>query len=110
MVIVAVTVYSHLRARASERVKAEIVKVADIMALSPEMRAELTDLLEAAHEEAFNKALDLKRKHGQKFDERLYFDEIFTGVVSRARASGMHDLADTVEREREHITFAVTEK
>ena len=106
---VAVGFYFHLHRRASGRIKVEVLAIADEMILSPEQRGRLKGLLEAAHDEAFDKALDPTKKLGRKFDGKLYYDEIFNAVITRAREEGDDDLADTVDRQREHFALTVTE-
>jgi predicted kinase len=106
---VAVAFYHHLHGRASGHIKAEVMAIADEMVLSPEQRDRLKGLLEAAHDEAFHKALDPTKKLGRKFDDRLYYDGVFDIVIARARGEGDNDLADTVERQRQHFALTVTE-
>ncbi len=106
---VAASFYSHLHKRASGRVKAEVLAIADEMILPPEYRDELRRLLESAHDEAFNRAFDLAKKLGRKFNEKLYYNEIFNTVIARAREEGNNDLADRVDRQRAHFAFTVTE-
>ena len=107
---VAVAFYFHLHKRASGLIKAEVQAIADDMTLSPEQRNRLKDFLEAAHDKVFNEALDPTKKLGRKFNEKLYYDEIFNAVIARAREEGYNDLADTVDRQREHFAFTVTEE
>ena len=103
-------VYSHLRAKASERVKAEMLRVAADLTLSPDERASVRRLIESAHDEAFNNALNLTRRHGRKFDEQSYFNDVFDRVITDARAEGLTELADRLERARPHFSFTVTEQ
>ncbi len=113
---VAVGGYAYLYGRASDTVKAEVLKVVDEMFESTETsklavpdRTAMRRYIEAAHADAFEQALDVKRQHGRKFDGPLYFRLVFDSVIARARAEGRARLADTIEREREHFTFETTE-
>ncbi len=103
-------VYSHLHAKASNRVKVEMLQVADDMTLETAERDTVRRLIAAAHDAAFDLALDLTRTHGRKFDERVYFDAVFDQVVTRARGEGLVRLADKVDRQRQHFSFNVAER
>lgn len=102
--------YVYLYDRASDTVKAEVLKVVDEMFDSTENRIAIRRFIENAHADAFAQALDLKREHGRKFDGPLYFRLVFDSVIARARAKGLTRLADTVERERKYFTFETAEK
>lgn len=102
--------YAYLYGRASDTVKAEVLKIVDEMFDSTENRIAMRRFIENAHADAFARALDVKREHGRKFDGPLYFRSVFDSVIASARAEGLTRLADTVEREREHFTFETTEK
>ena len=44
-----------------------------------------------------------------KFDEQLYFSEVFDRVIAQARAAHMDDLAETIDGQRRQFSFTVTE-
>jgi len=102
-------VYRHLHTRASHRVRTEILRVADDMDLPANRREDVKRFIAGAHDEAFDRALDVTRTHGRKFDEQLYFSEVFDRVIAQARAANMDDLAETIDRQRRQFSFTVTE-
>jgi len=108
--VFAVFMYRHLRAQASDRIKGQILAVADDMTLTPEDRIETKRLIAAAHEQAFDDALHLTAKQGEKFDAKGYITGLFDRVVAAARAEGRTDLADTIAGERANFSFTITER
>ncbi len=102
--------YLYAHRRASDRVKTQILKVVDQMTLPPGSRDELRQLLTIAHEKAFEKALDTTRTRGPKFDENVYFEQVFDQAADLARQSGQVDLADQINCERVHFSLDVTER
>ena len=109
--------YSYLHRRASHTVMTEVLKVVDDMfdgATTGEPASSdqiaMRRFIEAAHADAFAQALDVKREPGERFDGPLYFRLVFDAVIAGARAEGMTDLADTVERERVRFVFDVEEQ
>ena len=108
--VATVFVYRHLRSQASERIKGQILGVADDMTLTPEDRTETKRLIATAHEPAFNDALSLTATRGQKFDAERYINGLFDRVVATARAEGHADLAETIDRQRAQFSFTITER
>lgn len=106
----ALVTYRILRERASDKIKNDILRVADDMTLSPVDRAEAKRLIAAAHEGAFDDALHLTGPKGSKFDGERYINGLFERVVAQARSEGRGDLADTIERERANFSFDITER
>ena len=102
---VAVSFYRHMHKQASDRVKEQVFAIVDEMALSPEYRNQLKHLLEAAHEAAFDAAMDPTRKLGRKPDAKVYYEEVFTLALARARESGNDDLATRVDRQWPHFAI-----
>lgn len=110
VVAVGVTFYTKLREDASRRIKTEMVGVIEDMSLPRDWHEEATWLVEAAHKEAFDKALDVTKKLGRKFDERVYYNEIFDLIINRAREDGKTRLADRLADERSRFLLHVTER
>ncbi len=110
VIAVGLTFYAKLREDASRRIKTEMVGVIEDMSLPPDWHEEATWLVEAAHKEAFDKALDVTKKLGRKFDERVYYNEIFDLIVNRAREDGKTQLADRLAGERSRFLLHVTER
>ncbi len=107
---VGVGFYNYKHQRASAVLLAQILGVADDMDISPGFKDELHTLLRAAHEDAFARALDISRDLGRKFDEGLYYKEIFDAVIARAREQGKNDFGDRIEQERKYFSITVTER
>ena len=110
LIAVAVGFYSYRRESAGEGVKAEMLAIVDEMGLPPDWRDEVIQLVEAAHPEAFNKALDVTRERGRKFDARGYYDELFRIVIAWARDDGRTELADRLANEQPRFSLDVTER
>lgn len=105
---VALGTYSYLYRRVSDRVRTEVLRIADDMTTSSEHRGVLRRLLAEAHDQAFERALDLTKERGRQFDGEQYFNEVLDLVVAGARAEGLDALADSVDRQRQHFTFTVS--
>ena len=101
--------YNYLYSRASDGVRDEILKIVDDMALETQWRPEVRRLMEAAHDQAFSLALNIKEHLGRKFDEERYIHELFDRVVAYARKEGRARMADAVERERQAFSLDVSE-
>lgn len=107
--IFALVAYNYLYSKASDGMRAEVLKIVDEMALESQWRPEVRRLIEEAHEEAFAAALNIREQLGRKFDAKRYIDELFDRVVAYAREEGRDRLADTVERERHAFSLDVSE-
>lgn len=106
---VAAGFYSFRRQSSSDRIKAEMLAIIDDMELPPAWGDEVEQLILVAHEQAFRKALDVTRPHGQKFDAKAYYDEVLTLVIAWAREDGREQLADRLENERDRFSLRATE-
>ena len=106
----AITSRRALVSDASRRIKAEMLGVIEDMNLPSEWQEEATWLVEAAHKEAFDSALDVTRKLGRKFDERIYYNEVFDLIINRAREDGQPQLAERLANERSSFLLHVTER
>ena len=105
-----VVAYRHFKSKASERVRAEIVKLADDMQIPGASREHVRWMIEQAHEKAFSAALNIMNDTGKKFDETIYVETIFDELIRIARSEGNDDLADTIQEERAFIKFDVQEQ
>lgn len=110
VVVFAVVFYNFYRGDASGRVKAEMLRLVDDMELSTGERAEIKQLVEAHHDQAFDHALHFNRERGRKFDEKSYYDELFTRIVDQARGDGHAELADKLSRQKDNHYLEVTER
>ncbi len=101
--------YLYRHGGASERVKAEMLLLVDDMHLSSQWRDETKSLIERFHDEAFAAALDVTKKLGGKFDEKLYYDDVFKRVITVARGQGLTGLADALEEQESLFSIVVSE-
>ena len=83
LILAAISVggYYYAHQRAGDAIKSEMLKVADDIGFTAEDRAAVNGFIADAHGEAFRHALDATRAHGRKFDEQLYFNEIFDDII-----------------------------
>lgn len=102
--------YSYRREGASDSVKDEMLAIIGEMDLPPAWHDEATLLVESAHPEAFSNALDVTEEHGRKFDDRVYYDELFRLISAWAREDGRTGLADRLANEQSRFSFHVTER
>ena len=108
--VVGVAFYLYRREAADEQVKAQMLMIAEDMALTPAECDEVKSLISQFHEQAFDKALDLSRQFGRKFDAHLYYEEVLRLVVTRLRSDGRAPLGDKVERQQPYHSLSVTER
>ena len=80
------------------------------MKLSPQEHAEVSHLIAIYHEQAFNDALDISKKRGDKFDVQVYYDGIFRLVLESLRTDDQAALADKIEKQKDYFTLKVTER
>ena len=102
--------YRHLSAQASERVRAEIVKLADDMQIPDASREHVRWMIKQAHEKAFPAALNILNDTGKKFDDARYVNTIFDEIIRIAREEGNDTLADIIQKERAYIKLHVDEQ
>ena len=105
---IGIFVYRH--DSASDRIKTEMLAIAKDMELSPQEHNEVNHLITVYHEQAFNKALDISRKRGDRFDVQVYYDEIFRLVLGSLRTDDESALADRIEKQKDYFTLKVTER
>ncbi len=105
----AVGFYAFRHQGSSDNVKSQMRGVIGDMDLPPAWHEEALLLLEAAHEKAFTKALDVTRKHGRKFDVDVYYQEVFDLMIAWAREDGKAELADRLDNDRTSFILRVRE-
>jgi len=110
VVVFAVVFYNYYRSEASGRVKAQMLRLVDDMELSAGERAETKRLVETCHVLAFDAALHINRELGRKFDEKSYYDELFTRMVDQARGDGHAELAQKLSQQKDLHSLEVTER
>ena len=110
VVVSAVLFYNYMRSDSSNRIKNEMLRLLDDMELTAEERAEAKRLVEAHHAAVFESALDVSRKLGNKFNENLYYDELFTQMIDQASADGHSELAQKLDSQRKLHSLNVTER
>lgn len=107
--VAATTVFLYRRGNAGAEVKREIVAIVNEIELPQDWRTTAEEYIHAAHEKAFNKAMDVTRKFGEKFDAKVYYDDIFDRIIAWARDDGKADLAAKLEEARKAHSLRVTE-
>ncbi len=110
VIAVGLTFYAHQREDASRRIKAEMLGIIEDMSLPSKWQEKATWLVEAAHKEAFDSALDVTKKLGRKFDKNIYYNGVFDLIINRAREAGHTQLADRLASERSSFLLHVTER
>lgn len=95
---------------ASNYIKAEMLAIVDEMDLTPVGRADVKQLIVRFHAGLFDRALDVGKQHGRKFDDTFYYDEMYRQVVEQLRADGDDAFADKVDRLKGEFFLSVTEK
>ena len=105
---IGIFVYRH--DSASNQIKVEMLGIAKDMKLSPQEHTEVSHLITVYHEQAFNEALDISKKRGEKFDVQVYYDEIFRLVLESLRTDDRPALADKIERQKDYFTLKITER
>lgn len=108
--VIGSVVYSYTKADASNRVKQEMLKAADLLDVSPADTAYVRGIIAAAHPAAFNKALRSTKNVGSKFDAPLYVEEVKRAVIEQVNAAGRHELADHLTQEFANIRLDVAER
>jgi len=91
------------------RVKSQLISALGAIPLSDAERADVRQWIESAHQAAFDKAMDLRRKVGERFDAQAYFSDVIGRASSRARDLGREELAEKLEDMRNRLTFTVTD-
>ena len=101
--------FAYRRGDAAAEVKREIVAIVGEIGLPPDWRATAEQYVHAAHEKAFHKAMDVTRRLGEKFDAKVYYDEVFELIIAWAREDGKPDLAARLDDARKTYSLQVTE-
>ena len=106
----AVLFWMYHRDSQSRNVRAEMIRLVDDMDLSVSWREETRQLVRQHHKPAFDKALDVSRGIGEKFDAAVYQNEVFDRVIEQLRGEGQFDLADKLSDLRKYHRLVVTER
>jgi hypothetical protein len=107
---VGVGVFMYRRGSASDEIKTQMLLIVDDMDLPAQERGEVKALVSQFHRQAFNRAMDVSKQLGRKFDEKSYYEEVFSLVVTRLREEGNTLLADNVERRHTFHSLSVKER
>ena len=110
LVVAAAGFYNYRQTESSHRIKAEMLAIFDDMQLPPDWRDEVARLFPAAHKQAFANAVDIKKRHGQKFNAKEYYEEVFDLIIRWAREDGKDRLAERLETDRRTFVLRVTER
>lgn len=110
IVLVGVGYWTYRHDAASKRIKTEMLAIVDEMDLSPVGREEVKQLIAQFHARLFDRAMDVGKRHGSKFDDELYYNEMFRQVVEQLRADGDDAFADKVDRVKGDSSLVVTEQ
>jgi hypothetical protein len=102
--------YLYYQHRVSDPVRQELMRIADDMDLAPVWTADLKDMIERFHEEAFRRALDVSQELGRKFDAKAYYEEIFRRIIDYAQEQGKPEFAARLAEEKEFHSLRVTER
>jgi hypothetical protein len=106
--VFAVGIYSYFRDRESLKIKTEMLRLVDDLDVSPKQRDRVRGIVESAHNSVFERALDLSRERGHKFDAKLYQDEMFARMIELARSEDA-DLAERLSTQQRHHELVVSE-
>ncbi|MCH7840549.1 MAG: hypothetical protein IID38_10000 [Planctomycetes bacterium] len=107
---VGVGVWKYLQETASDEIKNQMLLILDDMDLSAQEREEVRPILLQYQEQAFTQAMDISKRHGRKFDEKSYYDEVFNLVVGELLEKGNVLLAEKVKRLQTLHSLIVTER
>lgn len=110
LVAVGVGYWTYRHDAASKYIKIEMLAIVDDMDLTPVGRDDVKQLIARFHAGLFDRALDVGKRHGRKFDDTFYYDEMYRKVVEQLRTDGDDALADKVDRLKGEFSLAVTEK
>ena len=107
---VAIGFYTYRQQVSSGNIKAQMLGILDDMDLPADWHEEAVLALETAHEEAFNKALDVTKQHGSKFDVESYYQDAFGLMIAWAQEDGKNELADRLELDHTSFVLRVQEQ
>ena len=110
LVAVGVGYWTYRHDAASKHIKTEMLAIVDEMDLTPVGREDVKQLIVHFHAGLFDRALDVGKRHGSKFNDKFYYDEMYRQVVEQLRADGDDNFADKVDRLKGEFSLAVTEK
>lgn len=101
-------IYSYFRDHESAKIKSEMLRLVNDLDLTPGHLNQVRNMVEMLHDSAFADALDISRDRGQKFDARLYQDEMFARMIAQTRGPDP-DLAERLSTQQRHHELVVSE-
>ena len=110
LVTVGIGFYFFLRDDGSSRIRKEMTALIGDMNITPEWKEEAKAIFDTVHEKAFEAALDVTQKLGEKFDDDAYYDKVFEMMQQRARSEGKGELADKLAEQKELFALNVSER
>lgn len=102
--------YVFLQDDRSKHIRTEMSALIGDMQIKEEWKQEAQALFDMVHRKAFEAALDVTKRLGQKFDDDTYYDKVFEMMQQRARDEGKIDLADKLAEQKGLFSLNVTEK
>ena len=102
--------YVYLQDDGSKHIRTEMSALIGDMQIKEEWKQEAQALFDTVHKKAFEAALDVTKRLGQKFDDDTYYDKVFEMMQQRARDEGKTDLADKLAEQKALFALNVTEK
>jgi len=108
LAVFAVGIYATIRDRQSRNVKSEMLRLVGDLDLTPQQHDRVRGMVETEHDFIFDRALDLSRHRGHKFDAKEYQDEMFARLIERAKGEDP-DLAERLSTQQKHHELVVSE-
>jgi len=102
--------YVYLHDDRSKHIREQMTALIGEMQLKEEWKQEAQALFDTVHEKAFEAALDVTKKLGEKFDDETYYDKVFEMMQQRARDEGKSDLADKLAEQKGLFALNVAEQ
>ncbi len=102
--------YVYMQDDRSKHIRTEMSALIGDMEIKEEWKQDAQALFDTVHRKAFEAALDVTKRLGQKFDDDTYYDKVFEMMQQRARDEGKGELADKLEEQKVLFALNVTEK
>ena len=109
LVAFAIGFYSYRLGGAGTEIKLEMLRLADDLDLTPQQHDAVRRMVEFHHDAVFKDSVDISRDRGQRFDARLYQEELFRRMIEQAAHDGDSELSDRLFAQRNAIQLVVTE-
>lgn len=107
--VVAMGIYSLIRDRESLEIKREMLRLVNDLDLTPPQRGRVRLLVEAEHVAAFRRSMDISRSRGDRFDAKLYQEEMFTRLIAHIRDDDPL-LAERLSEQQKYHALVVREQ